>query len=337
VVADRVDRRKVVGAILVIDGVVAGALAVLTFSGHIQVWHLMVASLVGGGSIALLAPAQQALTYDIVGREGFTNAVSLFFMAVNTTRIAGPAAGGVIIATVGAEGCFALMALSWIGAGLVLTKIPRPSASQPVGASSPWQNLKDGLRYVRGSHVLLLLLLSEVMADGFGFSGFTLLPVFARDVLDVGPEGLGLLVAAPGVGAMGSALFTGWLGYRLHRRRGRVLLGGIGIFGLMWVAFAASRSFPLSLAMLTLVGVGSTIFDTLEVTCLQSAVSDELRGRVMGLYVLGWSATNLGSLQSGTLASYFGAPVAVALTGGILLIYSGALALFAPKVRDQEG
>ena len=184
--------------------------------------------------------------------------------------------------------------------------------------------------------MLLLLLLSEIMADGFGFSGFVLLPVFARDILQVGPEGLGLLVAAPGVGAALTALVTGWLGYRLHRRRGRVLLGGMGVFGLSWVAFSLSGSFPFSLAILALVGVGSTIFDTLEVTCLQSAVSDELRGRVMGLYVLGWSATNLGSLQSGTLASYFGAPVTVALTGAILFGYSGLLALFAPKVRDQE-
>ena len=337
VVADRVDRRKLIGAILVIDGVVAGVLAALIFTGNVAVWHLIVWSLVGGGSIALLAPAQQALTYDVVGREGFTNAVSLFFMARSATRVAGPAAGGVIIATVGAEGCFALMALGWIGAGLVLAKIPRPSAPQPVGSSSPWQNLKEGLRYVRGSQVLLLLLLSEIMADGFGFSGFVLLPVFARDILQVGPEGLGLLVAAPGVGAALTALVTGWLGYRLHRRRGRVLLGGMGVFGLSWVAFSLSGSFPFSLAILALVGVGSTIFDTLEVTCLQSAVSDELRGRVMGLYVLGWSATNLGSLQSGTLASYFGAPVTVALTGAILFGYSGLLALFAPKVRDQEG
>lgn len=337
VVADRVDRRKLIGAILVIDGIVAGVLAALIFTGNIAVWHLMVWSLIGGGSIALLAPAQQALTYDVVGREGLTNAVSLFFIARSATRIAGPAAGGVIIATVGAEGCFALMAVGWIGAGLVLAKIPRPLVSQPVGGESPWQNLKEGLRYVRGSQVLLLLLLSEIMADGFGFSGFTLMPVFARDVLNVGPGGLGLLVAAPGVGAMLTALVTGWLGYRLHRRRGRVLLGGIGLFGLMWVAFAASRSFPLSLAMLALVGVGSTIFDTFEVTCLQSAVSDELRGRVMGLYVLAWSATNAGSLGVGAVASAFGAPVAVALTGGVLAIYSAALALFAPKVRDQEG
>jgi len=305
VLADRWDRRRWLLVLQTLMLFQAAALTALTFSGDVQVWHLYFLSLVLAVASAFEIPARQAFLKDMVGREDLTNAIALNSSMFNGARIAGPAVAGLLVAWAGEGWCFALNTLSYLAVILCLVCMT-PGENRGKPSEGP---LMEGFRYAwRTAGVRRLLGLLSV-ASLLGTPYHSLLPIFAGD-----PEELGMMMSAGGVGALLGAM-------SLARRR---RLGGLrslvaracGTLGLSLMLFAA---FPTAWLLIP-VGASMVLMMASTNTVLQSTVPDEVRGRVLSLYlmvIMGLSP--LGALAAGALAAQAGAPVAVALGGAACL------------------
>jgi len=330
VLADRMDRRRLLLLAQVGLGLLALLMAVLIAAGLIQLWQAFATTLLAGAAIALSMPARQALLCDIVGTSNLLNATAMNRMAMDSTRIIGPALAGGVIVLWGTSGCFYLMGISYIAGGVAI--LMARGVKCPVDrGSSAWRNFIDGLSYIRSNRTVLLLLSIEVITDTFAFSYYSMLPLFARDILGVGATGLGFLLSASGVGALLGLVAVAMLGDYKHK--GWLLLGACFLFGTMLAFFALSTWYPLSLALLVGAGGASAVYDTAMATALQIIVPDEIRGRVLGAYVLTWGAAPLGSAEAGAVANLIGANFAVAIGGAIVGVYALTVASRASGVR----
>ncbi|CAN5162961.1 MFS transporter [soil metagenome] len=333
VVADRRDKRRI---ILTAQGcalVLALALAVLTHTGLINLGWIVILVLLLGVAHAFEVPTRQSFFVDLVGKQDLTNAIALNSAAFNLTRIIGPAVAGILIGTVGIAAVFYLNAFSYAGViiGLLLIRLPR--FQPPPRTASTWANLREGFAWIRGNRLPRALVWLIAAASIFAFPYAMLLPVFARDVLGVGAQGLGWLLSATGAGALAGGIALAAIGSRV--RRGPLLLVSSLAFTLLLGSFALSRSFVLSLCLLAAAGFMMILNNATTNALLQSLVPDALRGRVMGVYVFMFlGMTPIGSLQAGTLARWLGAPAALAmgatvLLGIILLVWSRV-----PELRE---
>lgn len=330
VVADLVDRRRLLMLVQGLRATTALAMAVLVATDLVHISHVAALAMASGMVNAFQAPARQTLVYDLIGREHLAQAVAMNMTAGNVMRVMGPAVGGLLVGYVGIAGCYATIAALWFlgsaGIGLIGVKsMPTPKADRSV-----WHNLVDGLRYVRGQRRILILLGTEVLADTFAFSHRFLVPFFARDVLGVGAVELGILFSASGLGAILGAAVIGMVSN--EGNRGRLLLGCLFCFGMFLLWFSYSRWFPLCFLLLMGAGGMGTAFDSLMATTLQMLVPDEFRGRVMGLYVLAWGMSPVGGFQSGTMAGFFGVPFAVGLGGVIAACAAIVLVRGLPEI-----
>ncbi len=330
-VADRLERRKVLIWTEGLAAVPALALGVLTITGAVQVWHIIVLSMFSGLVNAFDMPARQSFVFDIVEREDLTNAIALNSTLVNGSRILGPAVAGLVIAAWGEGPCFVLNALSFIAliAALLVMRIER-AHGVPDGADA-WHSVKQGLHYVATHRAIRaqLVLLAAVSFAAVPF--MVLLPIFASDVLHRGPEGLGLLQAASGVGAVAGAL---WLAGRKGHAGLPVVIGSAAaLFGASLICFAFSESYPLSLALMVLTGASMMMTFAGSNTLLQALTSDVMRGRVMSLFSMTFMGlAPLGSLAGGALAGHIGAPATVAL--GAAGCMASALAYARASTRE---
>jgi MFS family permease len=329
VAADRLDRRVVLlvtNATLMLSATLLGLLAV---TGRIQVWHVLAIGAFNSLANAFDMPARQSMVPSLVGERHLMAAVSLNAMAFNGSGIIGPSVGGVVIATVGVAGCFFANALTYIAvlAALLCMRVPpqRGQARESVG-----QDIREGLALVgRHPHVLAVLGLVAVVSF-FGRPYIRLMPALAREVLRVGPQGLGVLQAAPGVGTVLAVLVIGALG---DAARGRLLLRAGAAMGALVVLFALSRWFPLAVALLVAVGTAQAVALAAANTVLQTTVRPEQRGRIMGLYgMVTFGMFALGTLPVGALAGAVGVGAALALGGAVVVAAVGLVALAAPQV-----
>jgi MFS family permease len=307
--------------------VVSAALAALTLTGRIEVWHVLALSVISGIAGAMDMPARQSLIPHLVARDDLMNAIALNSAGFNGSRILGPAVAGLIIQQLGGRSgagwSFALNTVSYlavIGALATLRVDSRPANGerQPV-----LSEVREGVAFAWQHPALRMLLVLLAVVGIFGLSFHVLLPVFARDVLHVSAGGYGMLLTANGIGATLGALVlaTAW-----PARPVAFILGSLGGFAVLLAAFAGSIVFGLSLALM--VGVGGTMIAYLSATntMIQSIVPDALRGRVMSLYILAFfGVAPLGGLLMGSLASAFGAQAAVFV--GAVVCAVGALAL----------
>ncbi|MBI3734765.1 MAG: MFS transporter [Chloroflexi bacterium] len=344
VIADRVDKRKLIIITQTIAMTLAFVLAALTWSGAVQVWHVMLIAFCLGCSDAFDMPARQVFVAETVGKEDLMNAIALNSTMFNTARIIGPAVAGVLVAALGEAGAFTLNGLSYIAviAMLFMIKMAPPEASAARGGSLA-RNLKEGLNYVRHDKKVLTLLAMVAVPAIFGMPYSTLMPIFARDVLQVGASGQGLLLAATGLGALIGALTLASLGNFPHK--GRLVTGGAIVFSIGLILFSFSRSFYLSLLILPFVGAAMITQMSSTQTLLQTTVPDALRGRVMSVYMLMFRGMQpFAGLQGGTMATVFaslygasnGAPLAVGLGGTICLLFALGVMARAPAVRRLE-
>lgn len=334
VLADRANRRTLLMLAQAGSALLFLILAWLLQAEALEYWHIVAVTLLNGTVMALTMPARQAFIYDLVGKGELLNAVAINAVAMNVTRVLGPSAGGLLIEVIGVAGCSLLMVALYL-LGILALFFIEPAASKvarPEG--SPWQHFIEGLRYVSQHQVVMALLLTEMVCDAFAFSYYAMMPVFARDILNVGAPGLGFLMAATGIGALLAALGVASLGDFKHK--GWLLLGSTFFFGFFLVLFALSRSYPLSLFFLLGTGAMGAAFDAVMATLLQGIVPDPVRGRVMGTYVLSWGMAPLGGLWSGTLADLWGAPLAVGLGGVLAAAYAVGLAARLPPLRRLE-
>ncbi|MCS6937501.1 MAG: MFS transporter [Candidatus Bipolaricaulota bacterium] len=340
VAADRFDRHRLVLFTQSASLLQAALLATLTLSGVIQVWHVIALAFLLGTINALDTPARQSLIHELVSKEDLMNAIALNSTAFNGTRIVGPAIAGTLLGALSAwiqaqfalpsesatriaiGVCFALNALSYLGVIVGLLLMERQPHSENTNHESVWRSLWAGLDYARRDERVLALLSLMGVSSVFGFSYVTLMPLYAGEILQVGPQGYGFLMAAAGVGALSGALILASLGN--YQRKGLLLTVGNFVFPVMLLVFAQSKVFPLSLVALVGFGWGLITQNALTNTLLQTIVPGELRGRILSLYTLMFMGMlPFGSLQVGAMAERFGAPVALSL--GALICLSFAL------------
>jgi MFS family permease len=318
ILIDRINKRDLLIATQTTAMLLAFALAGLTHWRLITVYWIVLLGFLLGVVNAFDAPARQSFVIDMVGREDLPNAIAMNSAMFNGARIVGPAMAGILLAITGIAGVFFLNGLSFIAviAGLLLMNVPR---MPPRVAGNAWLDIKEGLQFVRGHRRVRGLLILTAVVSIFSMSYSVLMPVFAKDILKVGAGGLGFLMSMAGVGALIGAATISSLGD--FRGKGRLLLVGNLTFSAMLICFSFSRIWPLSLGILFVAGWGMMINMALTNTLIQTAVPDELRGRVMSLYTwmfLGMAP--IGSFQAGAIAHLLGAPHALQIGAAICAV-----------------
>jgi MFS family permease len=319
VVADALDRRKLLLLTQAFMLLTAGALAVLTFLGLTALWPIYLLAALSAAGGAFDGPARQAMIPSLVPPQHFPNAISLNTIMFQIASVAGPTAAGLVIAGGGVGWVYALNALSFlavIGSLALMRGIrPRPAGDAP---AIGWDAVRQGLRFVFSSPIIRSSMLLDFFATLFA-SATALLPIFAQDILDVGAHGYGILYAAPSVGALAMSLVMVHAAERIDRR-GRVLLAAIFVYGAATVVFGLSRSFWLTFACLVVVGASDTVSTVLRNIIRQLATPDHLRGRMTSInMVFFMGGPQLGELEAGVVAALFGAPASV-VSGGVACV-----------------
>lgn len=332
VLADTVGRRRLM--LIAQSGIVfvQCVTAFLVVSGAVEVWQVLVVSLLGGTALAFDQPARQTMIYDLVGSHDLLNAVALNRIAQRGGSIAGAPLAGALIGFVGVGvSIYAAAAVFFMGV-VSLLMLRRAPPLAKVSRESVWKNFVAAWAYVRGHRPILGILAVEVAFDIFG-TYHMLMPLFARDILGVGPTGLGFLYAAEGLGETAGALALA--SFSRVRHRGWLLLGGFLGLGTLLLFFSFSSWFVLSLVVLAAVGLAHAAVMIMVQTLLLGSVPDELRSRVMGIYVVTWGAVPLGSLQAGAVAGLLGAPFAMGIGGAVMALSAAALAITQPRLRKM--
>ena len=322
IVADRYSRHRAVIATQTLSMLLALALAALTLTHTVQIWHIFALSALLGVVNAFDVPARQSFIVDMVGRADLMNAIALNSSMFNASRVIGPAIAGILVAAIGEGWCFFANGVSYIAVivGLLLMRVERHE--RVADGTSPLANIIEGFRFVLQSKPIhsLLILLGIASVTGMPFT--VLMPVFADRILHGGPRALGWLTGCAGIGALGAALLLA----------SRQTLKGLSVwvaisstaFGVGLVIFALSRSYLFSAVILVPVGFALMLQMGASNTLIQSMVPDQLRGRVMGVYsmmIMGMAP--FGGLLAGLVADRLGAPATVAIGGVICLISAG--------------
>jgi MFS family permease len=333
VLADRVDRRRLLLVTQSTAGALALLLAVLTSTGVVQVWQIMLIAFCSSLTFAVDNPARQAMVPDMVGRDRLMNAVGLNSAAWNGASVLGPSIAGVAIGIVGVAGCFYLNAASFLGTILAVWLMRTRSVGTGTGHSGLLDSLAELRRYVRRDHLTLALLAMVAIPTLFGRPYQQLMPVFAREILGGGPRLYGILMSANGIGALIGALCTASFGRLGHK--GRILIASTVIFGLNLVVFALAQPLALILPALVLAGSCATLYMGSVNTLLQTSVPAELRGRILSVYSLIMGGLMpLGGMLFGSAASLTGSAPLVVATGGTLVALGViAVALAEPRLR----
>jgi MFS family permease len=361
VIADKVDRKRLLIYTQVGAGLSALALAVLVWAGAIRwegaarrpsdVWMVLVLSFVTGCCWAISGPAYQAITVDLVEREDLANAIALNSSQFQLARVAGPTLAAVTMKLFGMAGCFLANGLSYVAivAALSRVKFGRRSAAAPappaggekaevekvgVVRRSMWNDLAEGFRYVRGRPRVGALLLCSAVVCLFGTPYMVLLPLFVRNVYGWDEGGLSLLMGTAGAGALVGALGLAYLGD--VRRKGLILLGCMLSAGTCITAFSAATSPRAGVPLLFATGTSMVVFFALGNTLVQQLVTDEMRGRVLSMWLLTFIGTlPVASVISGAAADRFGPRPTLAVCGLVILVFGLAAGLLTPRLREM--
>jgi MFS family permease len=319
-------------------GLGAVLLAVLSATRMLQVWHLVALGVLQGIAFSFNMPARQAFVAELVGGPLLRNAVALNNAGMNFCRVAGPALAGALLAVpgIGVNGVFVVMALMYVVVLASLLRLPRRPRDERGGAagrarSSSWEQLLEGLGYLRASPVLLALLGMGFLAMFFGMPFQTLMPLFAERVFGVGAGGLGVLMSAVGLGALAGSLTIAALS---RVSRPALLQVGFGIaFGVGLVAFGLAPSFLFAVLALVVVGFASSAFAALNNTMVMANTEPRLYGRVMSVYLLTFATMPLGAFPLALLADQLGGPAVVAGAGLVVAGAIGGVGLLYPAYR----
>ena len=335
VAADRMNRRKLLlhtQWVLIITAILMGALVA---SPYLHVWHIFLFTLITGVAWTITEPVRMSMIPSVVPKESLANAIALNSGGFNLMKVIGPALGGALIAVFGAAENFYIQAAAYAGVLVMIYLMAIPAQRAEARRSSAMANLKEGFAYVWSTPAILALMALAYVPRVFAVPYQTLMPVFQKDVLRVGPEGLGMLMAAPGLGAVIAVLVMASLGNRL-KRQGVLLVVSIVILGFFLILFSQLTSLPLALITLVIAGFFQMFFLASTATMLQLLVPDELRGRVMSLYMLDRGFMPAGALFAGTAAHFIGAPMAVAAMGAIVILLTSVVAWRIPAIRTLE-
>lgn len=335
-VADHADRRDVLVIAWSIEALCIGVLLWLTLAGGQAVWPIYLVIVAFGSTRAFYAPAMQALTPTLVPREEFPHAVALNSTLFQTASISGPAIGGALY-LLGPSVVFGVCLGLFVVTVLLTMSLGSHRAAPRDVADAPAADghaLLEGLRYVLHQRVVLGVISLDLFAVLFG-GATALLPIYAAEVLHIGPVGLGVLRSAPSVGALVAA---GVMALRpINRHAGAWMFGGVALFGISTLVFGVSRSVPLSVAALLLLGCGDMVSVYVRGILVQLNTPDAIRGRVSAINSMFIGGSNeLGEFESGATARWFGAVRAVLLGGALTLaVVAGWMGLF-PELRRLD-
>ena len=334
VAADRFDKKRLMLTTQAFMVVISIVFATLIVTGLVEVWHIFVFTLLSGVGWAFNMPVRQSIVPNLVPREDMMNAMALNSAAFNVTRIGGPAVAGLMIAKIGPGENFFIQAAMYIGVSITVMQLSLPQF-RTVANRSIRGGVTEGAKYVWHHPTLRTQMTLALVPVVIALPYVSLLPVVARDNLDKGPGGFGMMMSAPGIGAVASTLLLATM--KDIQRKGLLLLGAVFAFGIALIAFAASVSifenYVLALALLVVVGACQMVFMTTNQTVLQLTTPDEYRGRVMGLFMLNQGLLPLGSLFGGVIAEFTNAETALFVMGGSVMLLAVAFALFAKSVR----
>lgn len=337
VVADAVDRRRVMLLTQTLAALVAFALALLAYRHVTALWPLYVLAAVGGGVGAFDLPARAALVPMLVPREHLPNAITMNTLMFQTASVVGPAVAGIVIANSGVGMAYTLNGLSFgfvIVALLMMRDVPDTAPSVGDGARNDvsWNAALEGLRFVFRSPLMRSTMLLDFFATFFA-SATALLPIFAQDILHVGATGYGWLFAAPAVGSFVTSLALVPLVEKIKRRGETIIWSVIG-HGVATIVFGISRSFWLTFLCLAMVGSTDTVSTVFRNVIRQLETPDRLRGRMTGVnMVFFMGGPQLGEFEAGAVANWFGVPFSV-ISGGLgCLLSTGWVAWATPMLR----
>jgi len=340
VFADLVDRRRLLIYTQIVAGVAALGLATLILTGLVNRWMVLGFSFLTGCCMALASPSYLAMTFDLVGREDLANAVALNSSQFQLSRVVGPALAGVGFSLFGLAGCFYVNGVSFAAVVISLSMVRLDSTTHAVGAPSHsvrdrralWSDLVEGFRYVRHRPRVWSLLMISSVNSFFGAPYFSMIPIYARDIFHLGATGLAWLMGMAGAGAFcGAALLTVMGDFR---RKGWFVLGGSLFFGVGVTAFALSTHLHLSYVFLFCLGFAIVTSVAVTNTLLQKLVTDEMRGRVMSMFILSFIGTMpIGNIIAGSASHRFGAPHTLAVGGLIISLFATAMIFFNRRLR----
>ena len=320
VLTDRLGDRRMVTIVQVVRAALSLAIGLLVLTDSITLPALLIAALGFGILESAYLPAMNGLGYSTVSQSRLLNGHAARLTAMNVTRIVGSALGGALIAGPGIGWCYMVVAASYLLCPIPLLWM-RIAAATRGQRRSFWTDIGEGVRYALRTRAISALLLLSVLMEAFGFASGVLLPVMARDVLRLDAAQYGILSAAWGVGALIATLVVARLGD--VREMGRLIVVTAGLAGVSTFVFALSPWYLASLVLSAGMGGGLMAYDATMAALLQIISSDEMRGRVMGLYGLTFGFTPMGGFALGALASVAGAPVAVGLGGVIIMAWIG--------------
>jgi MFS family permease len=332
VLADRVDRRRLLVVTNLVGALVAFTLALLTSLHVIEFWHVLVLAFLGGLTFTIQQPANQAIVSAIVDRRALGNAIALNAAQYNSLRIVAPALAGIFIAAGALELGFWVQAVGFAMVALILGRLRIPSSRDVDRVQAAlWTDLADGVRYVLANRVLATVVLLPAVPALFVLNYLTFLPVYARDILEVGPAGIGLFTGAIGIGALAGALSLA--AFRPSGGSGRLIVASMMIVGAALTTFAVSRSLPISMLAMLLIGFFQPLFYATTNVMIQMLVPARLRGRVLSLYLL----TSIGfipiaNLFGGAIAEEIGVEAVLAAGGLTTIAIAVLVAVFERDV-----
>jgi MFS family permease len=332
-VSDRFDQRRVLAIALVLEAVCGMLFVALTLSHPTTTLPFYAVLALFGAARAFSGPASQSLLPFIVPPENLPKAIGWSSSAFQVAVIAGPALGGFLY-TFGPIAAYAVCAICFLGGGFGMSILGGRRRSNAASTATAIERVAEGIRFVRSRPVVLGAISLDLFAVLLG-GAVALLPVYARDILHVGPVGLGVLRSAPAVGA---ALMAGIFGRRpLERHTGAMMFGAVAIFGIGTIVFGISTSFYLSLAALFVLGASDMVSVFIRHALIQYATPDSMRGRVSAVNMLFIGASNeLGEFESGITAAWFGTVPAVIIGGIGTLIVVGVWMYFFPPLRRVD-
>ena len=338
VFADLIDRRRLLLYTQVVAGIAALGLAALVATNVVNRGMVLGFSFVTGCCMSLASPSYLAMTYDLVGREDLANAIAMNSTQFQLSRVVGPALAGVAFRVFGLAGCFFANGLSFIAVVAALWMVrTQPRTNVPAHSMRDrralWRDLIEGFSYVRNRPRVSSLLLLAAVNSLFGAPYFSMVPIYARDIFRLGETGLALLMGVAGIGALSGALLVAYLGD--FRRKGWFVLGGAITFGLSITGFALSTRLKLSLLFLLGVGFSLVVSVSLTNTLLQKLVTDQMRGRVMSMFILSFMGTlPIGNIVAGTASNHFGPPRTLAVGGLTVATVATIVSIFNKRLRD---
>ncbi len=330
--ADRFNRRRIMAACIGVEAACAAALLALVLVGSKAVWPVFVVLLMFGIARAFFSPAMQSLLANLVPRHVFANAVAWNASSWQTATILGPVAGGLLYG-VAAEAAYGTATLMFATAATLTLMIEKPEQrTSPQPAS--WDTLLAGFRYIASQPVVLGAISLDLFAVILG-GATALLPVFARDILDVGPWGLGLLRSGPGIGAVAMGLWL--IRNPIREAAGHIMFAAVAVFGVFTIVFGVSTTVWLSIAALIIMGAADMVSVYVRSTLIQLRTPDEVRGRVNSVNTLFIGASNeLGEFRAGTMAALIGAVPAVIVGGAGTLLVAALWARWFPELRETR-